>query len=333
MRERTRSAVASRIYRSLKLISSINVILIFILLISLLITLCASASAQSLQDNATNYWNEKADYWFKRGFESAGSGSYEEALRDFDKALQLNPENAGAWNGRALALRSLSLSKHDLDKYSESLKASDKAIGMYDKAIEMNPQDVNAWYYKGLALNDKAITIQSGESLNISGDKQEKTRCFEEAVSAYEKVTEINPKYVTAWKNKGNVLYSLGKYNESIQACDKAIEIVPKYGLAWYSKGLVLYKMGKYEEAVSAYDKATEMFPENADIWYDKANALYSMGNYDAAIECYDRSLKLKQSFADAWHGKGAAFERIGFQIGANAAFAKADDLGYNDEL
>lgn len=329
MRERTGSIVARQIYRLSKLILNVNVILIFILLI----TLCAPVPAQSAQDNAANYWNEKADYWFKRGFQSAGSGSYEEALRDFDKALQMNPENAGAWNGKALALRSLSLSKHDLDKYSESLKASDKAIEMYNKAIETNPHDVNAWYYKGLALNDKAITIQSGEALNVSSDKQEKIRCFEEAARAYEKVTEINPKYVTAWKNKGNVLYSLGKYNESIQACDKAIEIVPKYGLAWYSKGLVLYKMGKYKEAVSAYDKATEMFPENADIWYDKANALYSMGNYDAAIECYDRSLKLKQSFADAWHGKGAAFERIGFQIGANAAFAKADDLGYNDEL
>ncbi len=244
----------------------------------------------------------------------------------------MNPENADAWSGKALALRYLSLNEHDLDKYSESLKASDKAIELYDRAIEADSQDVNAIYYKGLAISDKAITMQAAEKLNIDSDKQERIKYFEEAISTYDTAIERNPKYITAWKNKGNILFSLGKYNDSIQACDKAIEIAPGYGLAWYSKGLALSRLGRHEEAAAAYDKAIETFPENAGIWYNKGNALYGMGNYDEALECYDKALKLKPSFAKAWHGKGAAFEKIGFQIGADAAFAKAEDLGYSGE-
>ncbi len=325
MKGKNELEVARQPCRYLKLILNINTILILITLIML----CVPALAQ---DNATNYWNEKSDYWFKRGFQLSGSQSYEDALKAYDKALRMNPENADAWSGKALALRYLSLSKHDLDKYSESLKASDKAIELYDRAIEADPQDVNAMYYKGLAISDKAVTMQAAEKLNIDSDKQERIKYFEEAISAYDTAIEINPKYITAWKNKGNILYSLGKYNDSIQACDKAIEIAPEYGLAWYSKGLALYKQDRYEEAAVAYDKAIETFPENAGIWYNKGNALYGMGNYDAALECYERALKLKPSFAKAWHGKGAAFEKIGFQIGADAAFAKAEDLGYSRE-
>ncbi len=325
MKGKNKLEVARQPCKYSKSVLKITTIIVFITLIML----CVPALAQ---DNATNYWNEKSDYWFKRGFQLSGSHSYEDALKAYDKALRMNPENADAWSGKALALRYLSLNEHDLDKYSESLKASDKAIELYDKAIKADPQDVNARYYKGLAISDKAVTMQAAKTLNIDSNKQERIKCFEEAISAYDTAIEINPKYITAWKNKGNILYSLGKYNDSIQACDKAIEIAPEYGLAWYSKGLALNRLGRYEEAAIAYDKAIETFPENADIWYNKGIALYSMGNYDDALECYDRALELKPSFAKAWHGKGDAFEKIGFQIGADAAFAKAEDLGYSGE-
>lgn len=294
-----------------------------------LIALCACAIAQ---DNSADYLNNKADYWYKRGLNLTGSGSYEEALGSYDKAIQINPKYAGAWDGRASALRSLSLLKRDTNDYNESLQAYDKAIGLYDDAIKANPQDINALYYKGLALSNRALTMRAGQKLNMTVDEQEIERYFEEALGAYDKAIEINPEYVTAWKNKGNVLYNLGKYNESLQAYDRAIEIVPKYSLAWYNKGLALYKLGRFEEAVSAYDKAMETDPNDAAIWYNKGNAFLGQGNYDAAVECYDYAIKLNPSLAEAWYNKGLAFEKLGLDTGADAAFARAKDLGYEAE-
>jgi tetratricopeptide (TPR) repeat protein len=119
-----------------------------------LIALCTCAVAQ---DNSADYLNNKADYWYKRGLNLTGSGSYEEALGSYDKAIQINPKYAGAWDGRASTLRSLSLSKHDANEYNESLQAYDTAIGLYDDAVKANPQDINALYYKGLALSDNEV--------------------------------------------------------------------------------------------------------------------------------------------------------------------------------
>jgi tetratricopeptide (TPR) repeat protein len=39
-----------------------------------------------------------------------------------------------------------------------------------------------------------------------------------------------------AWNNKGVVLAKLGNYNEALNAFDKAIEIDPKSSLAWKNK-------------------------------------------------------------------------------------------------
>ena len=44
-----------------------------------------------------------------------------------------------------------------------------------------------------------------------------------------------------AWYNKGLALDNLNKYDEAIKAFDKAIEINPKYSAAWDNKGVFLY--------------------------------------------------------------------------------------------
>lgn len=294
--------------------------------ISLLVlaSLCTSVLAQS-----TEYSQQKSDYWYKRGLGSSGTGAFVDALQSYDKALQFDPKNADVWRYKAFALRSLSLSEHDPIKYNESLKAYDKAFELYDDLLRANPQDVNVWYYKGLALSDKADTLHDASVFNISGKEQDATRYYEEAIQAYKNATAINPKYLTAWKNEGNVLYNLGRYNESIQAYEKAIEIDPKYGLALFGKGLALCKLNKYDEAVQAYDSALESFPKNAAIWYNKGNALVHQGLYDPALKCFDQAIKLNQSHAEAWHYKGVAFEKLGLDVEANASFAKARDLGY----
>lgn len=299
-------------------------------LVLLLISLATLVVCAIAQGSDSNYTSNKADYWYKKGLMLAGAGSYDEAFRAYDKAIQIDPDNAGAWNGEALTLRALSFSRHDLHEYNESLKASDNAAELYDKAIKANPQDANNWYFKGLTLSDKADTIQASDIFNISSNEQERISNLQEAIKAYKNATDINPEFVAAWKNIGDVLYKLRKYNEAIQAYDKAIEIVPNYPLAWNGKGLALNKLGKYDEAVKAYDKAIGIIPKNAEIWYNKGNAFLGNGKYDEAINCYDKAIKLNQAFAEAWHYKGVALDKRGFGVEANAAFDQATELGYN---
>lgn len=301
----------------------------FALLLTAFILLSTYAMAQ-VNSTGTDYINKKADYWYQRGLQLAGERSYEEAIEAYDKAIQIDPENVGAWDGKALALKSLALSSHDTEKFNESLKAYDQSIELYNERIAKNPQDTNALYYKGLALTGRALAMKAGEKLNISSDKDDRIKYFEEAIDAYDRIIEIDPKYVTAWKNKGNVLYSLGEYNESLEALDKAIEIVPDYGLAWYSKGLALFEMGRYEEAIQAYDNALKTFPDNAGIWYNKANALSGQGKYDEAVDAYDHAINLDPSLGDAWHGKGVAFNKLGLDTSANACNDRAKQLGYD---
>ena len=62
----------------------------------------------------------------------------DEAIKAYDKAIEINPQYSDAWNNKGIAL--------------DNLNKSDEAIKAYDKAIEINPHNSIAWYNKGNAL-------------------------------------------------------------------------------------------------------------------------------------------------------------------------------------
>jgi tetratricopeptide (TPR) repeat protein len=61
---------------------------------------------------------------------------YEEALESCERAIELQPDYASAWNNKGIVL-------NELGRYEEALEA-------YDRIIELQPDFGTAWYNKGL---------------------------------------------------------------------------------------------------------------------------------------------------------------------------------------
>ncbi|NQU98914.1 tetratricopeptide repeat protein [Candidatus Woesearchaeota archaeon] len=147
----------------------------------------------------------------------------------------------------------------------------------YTKIINKKPVQ---WYDKGFAL------IERGK--------------LEEAIKAYDKAIEINPKHALAWYDKGFALYKLGQLEEAIQAYDKAININPEYAFAWNNKGIALSEMGKREEAIEAYDRAIEINPELAWAWNNKGVQLNKLGQLEEAIKCFEKAIRISPEYTAA---------------------------------
>jgi len=130
---------------------------------------------------------------------------------------------------------------------------------------------------------------------------------YDEAIHAYDKTIQLDPKDTSAWNNKGIALYDQDKYDEAILAYDKAIEINPQFAEAWYNKGIVFAKQNKYNEAIQAYDRAIELDLNYAEAWNNKGIALYDQDRYDEAILAYDKAIEINPQSAEAWNNKGIA--------------------------
>ena len=69
---------------------------------------------------------------------------------------------------------------------------------------------------------------------------------------------------------------------------------------------------------------------QTAAYWCTKGNALAKLVKHDDAIKAYDEAIRLNPKLAAAWNGKGTALKLLGRFADADAALAKAKELGYS---
>ncbi len=134
-----------------------------------------------------------------------------------------------------------------------------------------------------------------------------------EAIAAFEKALEIDPKFHEAWNNLGNALKGLGRNSEAIAAFEKALEIDPKFHHAWYGLGNALKGLGRNREAIAAFETALEIDPKFDDAWNGLGNALRNLGRNREAIAAFDKALEITgDQLWQAWANRGVAFFQSG---------------------
>ena len=116
---------------------------------------------------------------------------YDDALTDYDKALQISPDFAEAWLGRG-------------NVFFE-LNRPDEAQAAYDKALALNPELPNAWVARG--------NIDYGFLR------------YDQADVAYNKALALKPNLAEAWIGRGNVMDRLQRHDEAVVAFDNALLI------------------------------------------------------------------------------------------------------------
>ncbi|QQS46436.1 MAG: tetratricopeptide repeat protein [Acidobacteriota bacterium] len=176
---------------------------------------------------------------------------FDEAEAAFRKAIQIDPNNAFAWN--------------NLGNLLSDLKRFDEAEAAYRKAIEINPNYTSAWHNLGNLLSD--------------------LKRFDEAEVAYRKALEINPNYAYAWNWLGNLLSDLKRFDEAEAAYRKAIEIDPDNSEFLNSLAWMFYLIDKNpKEAEELSRKAVEKEPASPHCAHTLACILVRNGKWEDAV-------------------------------------------------
>src|SRR5208282_1539701 len=101
--------------------------------LALVLTLVAGCSSKQ----------NKSESYVKQGVDKAQKGKLDEAIADFNQALELDPQNADAYYNRGVA------------EYSNG--ELEAAIADYNQVIEINPEGpvANAFYNLGVTKTKK----------------------------------------------------------------------------------------------------------------------------------------------------------------------------------
>jgi tetratricopeptide (TPR) repeat protein len=190
--------------------------------------------------------------------------------------------------------------------YNESIEA-------YDMAIELNQSYAVAWSRKGNALHSLGK--------------------YDEAIKAYDEAIRLDHNYAAIWNNKGNDLNDQGKYDVAIKYFDKAIRLDPNDVAAWNNKGVAFDGQGKYGEAIQSYNKASSIDQTYRFSMTDLGSSHYNEGEYLAAIRYFDEAIKQDPKNEYVWYNKADTLRMLHRNSEAEAAYAKARELGYNGAM
>jgi eukaryotic-like serine/threonine-protein kinase len=193
------------------------------------------------------------------GMVAQGTGRYEEAVAEFQKAAVAEPTLDSAATGLARAY--------------ESLNRMDDAEQAYKSAIALRP---NYWAgYNRLGT----FYLRQGK--------------LDNAAEMYAQVISLAPDSFIGYSNLGITRVQQGKYAEAIEPLKRSVEI-RKTGQATSNLATAYFQDKKYPEAAKYFEEATNLDPRNYELWGNLGDAYYwAPGLRERAPEVYRKAVAL----------------------------------------
>jgi len=219
-------------------------------------------------------------------------GLMDQALLEFEKAIEINPTMTTAYLGTGEIYR-------ERGDYQA-------AETQYAQAVKNAPGDFEPNYWHGFTL----------QMLNRVA----------ESVRAYLRALSIRPEDFHANLNLATAYLQLGENAQAVIYAERAVRIDPEDGPARVNLGASYSNAGRYAEALSEYEAAAELMPLTTELMLNLAQAQGRVGRY-AEMAGTLRSVIAKEPTALAYERLGSAQFHMSNYDEALKAFTRATEL------
>jgi tetratricopeptide (TPR) repeat protein len=239
-------------------------------------------------------------------------GEFDEAIREFQAALQINPDYFEVHSNLGTTL-------------SEAGNVSE-AIRQWREALRLNPRAERAHNDLGSALQrrgqlaeardhfEQAVRLMPdyAEAHNNLGINFAAAGEYDEAVRQFEQALRIWPGFAEAHYGLGNALITLHKPADALAHYKLALQFKPDYPDAQHNMGVALVQLGRVQEAVGCYEEFLRANPKDARGWHDLGIVLAQAGRYQEAIGQFEQAVRIDPDYAEAHYDLGIALEQSG---------------------
>jgi len=220
---------------------------------------------------------EMAQDHVNRGVAYVEEEQWEEAIREYQDALRINPDCAEAHHKLGLAY------------YHQ--RRGDDAAREYQAALRINPRNVQ-------------VRLDLGEVYEFLSSQPDN------AIREYEAALRIDPDSRIAYLRLSHHQDYLGDQN--IRLHKAWLHTHPNDAKAHCYLGECHAKQGRWNKAVREFQIALRIEPDNAELHYDVVSAYEDQGRLDEAICEYEAALRVNPDDAIAHLTLGAVYSRQG---------------------
>ncbi len=190
------------------------------------------------------------------GVQAIQSGNVQGALREFQMALEMDPNLAEAHYAIGTLLH-LSFGRRE------------QAIEHFNKALAIRPN------YSEAKANLANVYLDLGQ--------------YDRAIALYREALNdmLYPTPYIAQGNLGWALYKKGDTRGALENIRAALIVNPKFCQGFRNLGIIHRDQGNFEEACQEFSKYEQACPDAADAYYEEGKCLTKRGRREAAMQAF----------------------------------------------
>lgn len=231
-----------------------------------------------------------------RGLRLIQEGNIEEAIKYYDKAIELDPEQSSFYYNRGLA--------------RQMKKEFERALEDYSTAIRLDKEFISAYLNRGLVM------YQLEE--------------LEEAVQDYNRVLELDPENVTAYNMRGRIRTDLGYFEEAILDFNSALDINPDHLISLSNRAYTHQCLDEFQSAVEDYTQLLQKDTNNAQAYNNRGTAKLKINDIQGALSDFDKAATIDSNYGKAFYNRAVVWMKLEDYKKAILDLEKAAELDEN---
>ena len=223
----------------------------------------------------------KPEYLSDLGRALVGEGRHEEALKSFEKSVQLKPDDAELWKNYGCGLLDMGRPTEALLTFQHVLKLKS---GGWEAALQIGACLSKRRPEDAISYLDQAARLQPdhAEILEVRGITLHNLGRFEEALAESQSALKLNPDSATLCHNIGTTLQFLKRDAEALSWFERALALQPALNGSLNNKALALTQLHRFDEAVAIYRDLKAAEPDNAEHDWNLSLIDLLKGDFDA---------------------------------------------------
>jgi len=252
---------------------------------------------------------------------------YDEAIKDFKEALEINPQDPRVHNDLGIIFRDLGNYNQSEKHFLEAIRIEPKfnlaIINLTDLFIkEQKYNDAISLLEHSLKLkpNDTELLYNLGFTYHCSGN-------LERALLYYDNVLSIKNNEPATLNNKAMIYWNTGQKDQAVRTLKLCIDNAPYFTLGYANLGDILYSDNQKNEAFYYYDKGLETNSQHIGLRIALSFLYLEIGKKEQGeIELKD-AINTNPSSVELWTALGNYYKEIQLYDKAEKAYKKAIEL------
>jgi len=180
-------------------------------------------------------------------------------------------------------------------------------------------------YTKAIRIDPKFASAYSNRG-SAYGMKGE----YDKAIADYTKAMELNSFIQYLYNNRGVAYLDKGDYDRALADFNQQIKIDPKLAEAYSNRGIVYWRKDDLDKAITDFNQALRLDPNLAEAYTNRGNVYNTKDDYDKAIADYTQAIRLDPNLSEAYNNRGTVYYAKGDYDKAIADYTRAIQLNPN---